>query len=79
MTFTRISILAALAACAATTALAQEQAATVTPPADGASWQKQCTDKANHDKLSDNLRATFMLECVASAKLNTPQGPTAQK
>ena len=79
MTFARILILAALAACAATTVLAQEQAATATSPPDEAIWQKQCVDKADHDKLAENLRSTFMLECVASAKLNAPQSPTAQK
>lgn len=79
MTFKRFIVLAALAACSTTSVLAQEQAATITSQPDGAAWQKQCSDKADHDKLAENLRSTFMLECVASAKLSTPQSPTAQK
>jgi hypothetical protein len=79
MTLKYISVLAAFAACAVTTVLAQEQAATVTSSPNDASSEKQCVDKADYDKLAENLRSTFMLECVASAKLNIPQDPTTQK
>ena len=41
--------------------------------------QKRCADKANDNKLNDNLRPTFMLECVANAKLDAPQKPAEQK
>jgi hypothetical protein len=79
MTLARLTFLVAMAACTASAALAQEQAAPSSIQPDRAEWQKQCEDKANHDKLAENLRSTFMLECVANARLNTPQGPPGQK
>ena len=78
MTLIRVAILA-IATCAASIVLAQEQSATVTAPPDEAALQKRCADKADHDKLKANLRPTFMLECVANAKLDVPQKPAEQK
>ena len=79
MTSRRVAILAALSACSASIALAQEQAASVAASSDETASQKQCSAKADHDKLRDNLRPTFMLECVANAKLDVPQKPSEQK
>lgn len=79
MTLIRVAILAAFSACAASIVLAQEQTATVTAPPDEAAAQKRCADKADHDKLRDNLRPTFMLECVANAKLDVPPKTSEQK
>ena len=79
MTSIRVAILAASAACAAFIVHAQEQAASVSAPPDEAALQKRCTEKADHDKMRDNLRPTFMLECVANAKLDAPQKPAEQK
>jgi len=56
-------------------ALAQEQSASVTTSSNEAGWQKQCADKADHDKLGDDLRSTFLMECVAGAKLGASQKP----
>lgn len=75
MTFKRVALLAATAACISTAALSQEQAAPVTAPSDEAGLQKQCTDKADHDNLEKDLRATFMTECLAGARLNNPTKP----
>jgi hypothetical protein len=79
MTSKRVVLLAALAVCATSISLAQEQAASVTVPSDETASQQQCADKADHDRLKDALRPTFMLECVANAKLDTPQKPAEQK
>lgn len=79
MTSMRVVLLAASAACVASITLAQEQAASITAPPDEAAMQKRCSDKADHDKLGNNLRPTFMLECVANAKLDVPQKPAEQK
>ena len=79
MTLNRVAVLAVVAVCTISAALAQEQSASVTPSSDEAGLQKQCADKADHDKLGDDLRPTFMMECVASAKLDAPQKPTEQK
>lgn len=79
MTSTRVAILVALTTCAASTVLAQEQAATVTVSSDETASQRRCAAKADHDKLRDNLRPTFMLECVANAKLDAPQKPAERK
>jgi len=79
MTSIRVVLLAAATACVASIALAQERAATVTASSDETASQKQCAVKADHDKLRDNLRPTFMLECVANAKLDIPQNPVEQK
>lgn len=79
MTSMRVVLLAALAACAASISLAQEQAASVTMSSDETASQKRCADKADHDRLKDALRPTFMLECVANAKLDVPQKPVEQK
>ena len=59
----------------ASVAFAQEQSASGKPSPDEALWQKQCLDEANGDKLVENLRPTFMIECVAGAKLSTQQKP----
>ena len=75
MTLKRVTFLAAMAACISTAALAQEQAAPATGASDEAGLQKQCTDKADHDNLDKDLRATFMTECLAGAKLNNPAKP----
>ena len=74
-----VALLAALAACITSAALAQEQSASVAPPLDEAGWQKECADKADHDKLGEDLRLTFMTQCLAGAKLNAPQKPAEQK
>jgi hypothetical protein len=79
MTFTRIAVITVLTACATSIAVAQERTAMVTAPSDEAASQKRCDEKAKHDKLSDNLRPSFMMECVANAKLDTPQTPAEQK
>ena len=79
MTLIRVAILAVLNACSASIVLAQERAATGTASSDEMASQKQCADKADHDRLKDALRPTFMLECVANAKLDAPQKPTKQK
>lgn len=79
MTIIRAAILVALTSCAAFNTLAQEQAASVTAPPNEAASQKQCADKADHDRLKDTLRPTFMLECVANAKLDVPQKSAEQK
>ena len=79
MTSKHVVLLAALAVCAASTSLAQEQAASVTMSYDETASQKQCADKADHDRLKDALRPTFMLECVANAKLDVPQKSAEQK
>jgi hypothetical protein len=79
MTLIRVATLVALTSCAASITLAQEQAASVTTPPNEAALQKQCADKANHDKLGDKLRPTFMLECVANAKLDILQKSAEQK
>jgi hypothetical protein len=78
MTFKRVAVLAVVASCTSSAALAQEQSASAAIPNE-AGWQKQCADKAAHDKLGDDLRPTFMMECVASAKLDAPQKPAEQK
>lgn len=76
MAIRRGALLAALGAHLTSAALAQEQGASVAVPRDEAGWQKQCLDKADHDDLEQDLRPTFMIECVAGAKLN---GPPAAK
>ena len=77
MTLKHVALLAALAACITSAALAQEQPAAAGAPSDEAGWQKQCQEKADHDKLEADLRPTFMIECLAGAKLNA-QKPAAQ-
>lgn len=79
MTPIRVAILVVLTSCAASNTLAQEQAASVTASPNETALQKQCADKADHDQLKDALRPTFMLECVANAKLDVPQKPAEQK
>jgi hypothetical protein len=79
MTSTRVAILAALTASATSIVLAQERTATVTAPPDETASRKQCVDKADHDGLKDSLRPTFMLECVANARLDAPQKRAEQK
>lgn len=79
MTSIRVAILAALTACTSSIVLAQEQTASVTVPSDETASQKQCADKADRDRLMDGLRPTFMLECVANAKLDAPQKLSGQK
>jgi invasion protein IalB len=79
MNLARTTFLLAMAACTGSALHAQEQTTPGSVPSDQAGWQKQCEDKANLDKLAENLRPTFMVECVASAKLNTPQKPATQK
>jgi len=79
MTSKRVVLLAALTMCATSISLAQERAASVTMSADETASQKQCADKADHDRLKNTLRPTFMLECVANAKLDTSQKPAEQK
>lgn len=71
--------LVALAACTPSTAVAQEKSVTANAPAGEARWQKQCVDKANYDNLGADLRPTFMIECVAGAKLDALTNPAAQK
>lgn len=75
MILPHVVFLAASAACVASIALAQEQSAAVSSSSYETASQKQCADKADHDKLRDNLRPTFMLECVANARLDTPKKP----
>jgi invasion protein IalB len=79
MTLARMTFLVAMAACTGSALHAQEQTTPGSVRSEQAGWQKQCEDKANLDKLAENLRPTFMVECVASAKLNTPQKPATQK
>ena len=79
MTLKRVAVLAVLAACITSAALAQEQSTSVSTSFDEAGWQMQCADKGDHGKLGDDLRPTFMLECVANAKLDSPQKPAEQK
>lgn len=67
-----------IAACGSS-ALAQEESAATRTSADEAPWQKQCMDKANHDKLGTNRRLTFMIQCVAGAKLDASSKPAPQK
>jgi hypothetical protein len=76
MTLIRVSVVAAFAACTASIALAQEQAATATAQPDEAALQKRCVDKADHDKLEDKLRPTFMMEYVANGRLDVPKKPS---
>jgi len=68
-------LLIALSVCTAFSAVAQEQAASEKTSQDDAFWQKQCSDKADDNKLAETLRLTFMIECVAGARLNTAQKP----
>ena len=75
MPLKRAVLLAATAACIITAARAQEQAASAPVPSDEVGWQKQCIDKADHDNLDKDLRATFMTECLAGAKLSNPVKP----
>jgi hypothetical protein len=79
MTLIRVSVIAAFAACTASIVLAQEQAATATAAPDESALQKRCADKADHDKLEDKLRPTFMMECAANGRLDVPKKPAEQK
>ena len=78
MTLRHMAFSIIVAACTASIASAQEPSA-VGVPTDEAGWQKQCADRADYDKLEGALRSTFMIECVAGAKLNAPQKPAEHK
>lgn len=70
---------AAGVAFSASTLLAQESPGAVNISPDEVGWRKQCTEQADRTELRINLRPTFMIECMAGAKLDTIQNPTKQK
>jgi hypothetical protein len=71
MTFKFAAFLSILSLCASSAAFSQEQHKDTVTPANAAAWQKQCNDMASSDKLDERLRPTFMIECVAGARLDT--------
>lgn len=71
MTLKFAMLLSVLSLCASPAALSQEQHKDTATPANVAGWQKQCNDKADSGSLDKDLRPTFMMECVAGARLDT--------
>lgn len=71
MTFKISACLSILGLCPSLAASSQEQHKDTISSANAAGWQKQCNDKADSDKLDESLGPTFMVECVAGAKLDT--------
>lgn len=71
MTFKLAACLSILGLCPSSEAFSQERHKDTIYSESVAYWQKQCNDKADSDKLDESLRPTFMVECVAGAKLDT--------